>query len=148
MDNLSLFVETLQDLMLQKNVKPDDIHRSTNISLNVIYAWLRKSVVPTLNSLIVLADYFECSVDYLCGRTEHNSFSKSVVPSSFPERLRLLMTERGVPRRKLSAETKISMCGIQRFLSDTGKPLLDNLIRLAVFFDCSVDYLLGRSDNI
>ena len=143
MDNLSVFVETLQDLMITRNVKPSDIYKATKISQNVIYAWLRKEAVPTVNTLVVLADYFGCSVDYLLGRTEHNT-AKVTNPATFPDRLRLLIDKNGTPRRKLSAETKISMCGIQRFLTGTGKPLLDNLIRLAVFFDCSVDYLLGR----
>ncbi|MCL2751351.1 MAG: transcriptional regulator [Firmicutes bacterium] len=143
MDNLSAFVETLQDLMLVRRIKPDDINRSTGISLSVIYTWLKKSAVPNLNSLVVLSDYFGCSVDYLCGRTEHNSVA-SVNPTPFPDRFRFLINKSGVSIRKLSAETRISTSGIQRFLKGTGKPLLENLVRLAVFFDCSVDYLIGR----
>jgi len=148
MENLSNFVETLQDLMLVKNVTPANIHKDTKISLNVIYGWFRKVNIPKLNSLIVLSDYFECSIDYLCGRTEHNFFNKSLNPSTFSERFRLLIDKKKVTRRKLSAGAKISTGCIQRFLTDTGKPLLDNLIRLANFFECSLDYLLGLSDDV
>ena len=148
MDNLSRFVESLQELMVQRNITPENIHQAANLSLNVIYAWQRKAAMPNLISLVTLADYFNCSVDYLCGCVEQPSFVKSDTPSSFPERFRLLLTEKGITRRRLSAQTKISMCGIQRYLTGTGRPLLDNLIKLAVFFDYSIDYLLGRTDDI
>jgi len=146
MNNLSVFGDSLQDLMITRNVKPDDIHKATKISLNVIYAWLRNEIMPKLNSLIILADYFDCSVDYLCGRREQDTFAKSTNPSQFCDRLRHLMNSSGISIRKLSAETKISTSGIHRFLTNTGKPLLDNLIRLTVYFDCSIDYLLGREN--
>ena len=147
MNNLSAFVDSLQDLMATRNIKPIDIHKATKISLNVIYAWLRNEGMPKLNSLIVLADYFQCYVDYICGRIEQESFTISTKLSSFSKRLRLLMSKNGVSIRKLSIEINISASNIHRFLTDTGKPLLENLIRLAEFFDCSLDYLLGRSDS-
>ena len=144
MDNLSLFVETLQGIMIARNIKPKDIKEVTKISLPVIYEWLKKAAVPKLNSLILLSEYFQCSIDYLCGRTYNDVFVKAANPIPFPERFRFILNKSGVPIRKLSAETKISTSGIQRFLKGTGKPLFDNLIILAAYFGCSIDYLVGR----
>ncbi|MCL2555910.1 MAG: transcriptional regulator [Firmicutes bacterium] len=148
MDNLSDFVDSLQELMLEKGVKPIEIHNATKISLSVIYDWFKKKRIPNLNSLIAVSNYFECSIDYLCGRTEHNFFRKSNNLSTFSKRFRLLIEKKKVTRRKLSAEVNLSMGCIQRFLADTGKPLFYSLIRLADYFECSIDYLVGLSDYI
>ena len=146
MDNLSLLVDSLHDLMISRNIKLDDIYKATNVSPNSIYAWLRNEKIPTLKSLVLLADYFECSVEYLCGRVELDTFVRSANPSTFSERLRLLMKKNGVSQRILNADTKISTSSIHHFLTGTSKPLLDNLIKLSVYFDCSIDYLIGRED--
>ncbi|MCL2555657.1 MAG: helix-turn-helix domain-containing protein [Firmicutes bacterium] len=147
MDNLSAFVESLQDLMTTKDIKPTDIHKATKISLNVIYAWFRHDCIPTVDSLSVLSNYFDCSVDYLCGRTEH-SIIKAVNPTPFHIRFSFIMNKSGMSFRELSTKTKVSLAGLHGFIKGTRKPLLDNLIRLATFFECSLDYLLGLSDDI
>ena len=146
MEHLSAFVDSLQEIMTIRNIKPVDIHKATGISFQAIYGWLKNNIMPKLSSLEILADYFECSVNYLCGRKGKSTIIKRAVWSSFSERLRMLMNKNGISIRKLSAETKISTSGIHRFLTGTGQPLLENLTRLSVFFDCTIDYLLGREN--
>lgn len=143
MDNLSLFVDTLQELMSEKNIKPADIHKSTKINLSVIYDWLKKSAVPTLKSLLILSEYFQCSVEYLLGRTEHRQCSVLADKQTFAERLRLLLNTKKVSIRKLSNDTKTAKSAISYFLNGSVEPLLDNLIKLADYFDVTVDYLIG-----
>jgi len=146
MDNLSLFVDSLQGLMLEKNIKPDDMHKSTKISLPVIYNWLRKSAVPTLQSLIILSDYFQCSLQYLTSRSDKNYFSFPTNSETFPKRLRLFLNKNKISIRKISKETQIAKSAISYFLNGSIEPLLDNLIKLANYFDCTVDYLVGREN--
>ena len=146
MDNLSLFVDSLQGLMAERNIKPDDIRAATKISLPVIYNWLRKSAMPTLQSLIILSGYFQCSLEYLTGRADKNYF---VLPNNFktfPERLRLLLNKNKVSIRKLAKETQIAKSAVSYFLNGSVEPLLDNLIKLANYFDCTLDYLIGREN--
>jgi len=147
MDNLSAFVETLQDLMMQRNIKLVDLSKTTKITLPVFYAWFNKTAIPTIKNLIILSSYFDCSVDYLCGRTEH-SIMKATNPTAFHVRFSFIMNKSGMSFRELSAKTKVSLSGLHGFVKGTRKPLLENLIRLANFFDCSLDYLLGLSDDV
>ncbi len=48
------------------------LSKSTNIPLSTINKWLNPDsrVVPKADSLIVMAKYFECTVDYLLDLTD------------------------------------------------------------------------------
>ena len=54
--------------------------------------------------------------------------------------------------RKLSVKVVLEECGLNKnvlstMLSRGSMPKADNLARIADYLDCSVDYLLGRTDN-
>lgn len=46
---------------------------------------------------------------------------------------------------KLSKETGISQGLISDYKNGVKKPTIDNLIKIADFFKCSIDFLLGRT---
>lgn len=66
---------------------------------------------------------------------------------SFSERLVSLRKERGLTQKQLAAEMNISELAIQHYEAQRRKPAFDFLISLADFFDVSLDYLVGRSDD-
>ena len=66
---------------------------------------------------------------------------------SFPERLLSLRAERGITQKKLAADLGLSEVAIQNYEGQRRKPAYDVLIALADYFDVSIDYLVGRSDD-
>lgn len=66
---------------------------------------------------------------------------------SFPERLADLRKSNSVTQKQLAAETGISEIGIRSYEGRRRQPTADKLITLADFFNVSLDYLVGRSDN-
>lgn len=66
---------------------------------------------------------------------------------SFSERLVLLRKSRGLTQKQLATEIKLSELAIQHYESQRRKPAFDILIALADYFDVSLDYLVGRSDD-
>ena len=60
--------------------------------------------------------------------------------------LRSLLEPRGTAAR-ITAATGISSGNISDWLSGRSQPKAEALIKLADFFGCSVDYLLGRTDK-
>ncbi|MDH7577151.1 MAG: helix-turn-helix transcriptional regulator [Bacillota bacterium] len=67
--------------------------------------------------------------------------------ATFQERLRELRKTRKLSQTKLAAEVGISQRVISDFENGTGLPSFNVLIALADFFDVSLDYLVGRSDD-
>jgi len=65
----------------------------------------------------------------------------------FSERLKELRKTRGLTQKQLAEETNASERGIQNYEIKARKPEHDALIALADYFDVSLDYLVGRSDD-
>lgn len=68
--------------------------------------------------------------------------------SNFPERLRELMFDRGEIKSEALGE-KIGVHGtnVRAWLNGTALISLENAVKLADFFCCSLDYLAGRSEK-
>lgn len=63
------------------------------------------------------------------------------------ERLRALRLQKRVTQRAIASGVGISEGTVQKFEYGVAKPKLDTVVRLADYFDVSLDYLLGRSNN-
>jgi transcriptional regulator with XRE-family HTH domain len=80
-------------------------------------------------------------------RVNINFNSKEISMPNFGERLRELRNQAKVTQKQLSIDLNISERGIQSYELNEKKPGLDALISLADYFNVSLDYLVGRSDN-
>ena len=59
-----------------------------------------------------------------------------------------LKIERHLTQNEIAKEINTSQTNIGRWEKELNEPTASFLIRLADFFDCSVDYLLGREDDL
>lgn len=66
---------------------------------------------------------------------------------SFSERLVQLRKSNNLTQKQLATETGLSELAIQHYEAKRRKPAFDVLLALADFFDVSLDYLVGRSDD-
>ena len=65
----------------------------------------------------------------------------------FSERLVTLRKERGFTQRQVWEGVGMSPLGYQRYEYGAREPAYQKLLALADFFNVSIDYLVGRSDN-
>jgi transcriptional regulator with XRE-family HTH domain len=63
-----LIAERIKELMKEQNLNQVKLAEKIGVKQNTISAWLLKKKEPCINSLWLLADYFEVSIDYLVGR--------------------------------------------------------------------------------
>lgn len=66
---------------------------------------------------------------------------------NFSERLTELRKENNLTQKQLANDLNLSEVGIQNYEGKRRKPAYDVLIALADYFDVSIDYLVGRSDD-
>lgn len=64
----------------------------------------------------------------------------------FNERLKILRTERGLTQDKAAAGLGIPLRSYHRLESDGCKTHYDTLLKIADYYDVSVDWLMGRTD--
>ncbi len=148
MFNLSKFVETLDYLIFEKNnclpATAKSFAENFGIDATTVTRYLQGKRVPSVANLVRLADYFNCTTDYLLGRTQENH-TKSFKPCPpFSESFTRLLNYYGYNCLSFSKETGLNLARIYDWKSGKHQPSLDNVIRIADHFDCSVDFVLGR----
>ena len=65
----------------------------------------------------------------------------------FSERLLELRKSRNLTQKDVYSAVGLSALGYQRYEYGQREPAFQKLIALADFFDVSIDYLVGRSDD-
>lgn len=144
--NLSNFVESLSELIMQANLTPTEFAKQIGCGKGTISRYLHEQKMPDVDLLIRMADFFNCSTDYLLGRETEKYARIFVKPCpTFQERLPKLCKELKITKYQLQKQTGIAESAIYSWQSGTNKPRLDNLIKIAEAFDCSLDFILGRS---
>ena len=66
---------------------------------------------------------------------------------TFPERLLELKSTRKLLQKEIAEAIKITVRNYQRYEKGEQQPTLPVLLKLADYFDVSLDYLVGRSDD-
>ena len=60
----------IKELRLEKGITQNDLAKSIGVTGKSVWAYENKIAVPPLDVLIKLANFFQCSLDYLCGRSD------------------------------------------------------------------------------
>ena len=144
MVNLSKFSESLAELMEERNLSVKDLAKEVGIKSSNIYYYLRAERLPSVESIVALANYFACSTDFLLGLTEENRPETYKACPPFSERLEFLIKYFNVSTYKVYTQTNVSKARFFDWKRGKYEPSLDNIIKLAEVFDCSVDFVLGR----
>lgn len=88
-----MFWERFYYLCEINNKKPTPVGKEIGVSSGIISTWKKEGYCPSGEMLIKIANYFNCSIDYLVGRSDSINIQKSELSSEellFIEKLRSL----------------------------------------------------------
>lgn len=141
---LADFSERLIELMSEKDLDAVQLAKNVLVHRNSIYRYLAATKVPTLDNALKLTNYFNCSLEYLFGRTDSNykHVTKNIPP--FSERLRFLFKCFDSNEYQMTRATKISRSSSYDWLSGKRIPSIDNIAKIADFYGCTLDFVIGR----
>lgn len=71
-----MFWKRFYELCINRNTKPNPVAKDIGISSGVVTKWKNGTTIPNGETLIKIADYLDCSVDYLLGRTDNPEVNK------------------------------------------------------------------------
>ena len=162
-ENFSSRLKELKDL---RNISTRELALKLDVSTQTVGHWQTGYRTPPIEKIYAIADFFNVSLDYLVGRSE---FVSSPISTDFQvhDTLQLghcqeiseynneIFAKRFKELRKknhlsiLDLEDKIgvSMSTINHWESNLRSPSIKKIFKLAEYFNVSVDYLLGRTDN-
>lgn len=63
------------------------------------------------------------------------------------ERIKELRLERGLSQQQLAKQIETTQSNIGRWENGINEPTASQLIKLADYFDCTIDFLVGRVDD-
>ena len=143
------FINVLEDLLEEKAMSIQSLSEELKIHKSILYAYKNNNYLPSVNTAVNLANYFDCSVNYLMGIDTDKKefhFTISYDISKFYKRYNMLLNNDNITHYKLCNITKLNKSSLDGWKK--GKtPKMDSLIKIAKYFDVSVDYLIGRSDK-
>lgn len=143
MINLSDFSECLKDLMTTKELDSPTLAKKINVHENSIYRYVAGTVLPTLDIALKLANFFECSIEYLFARTESkNAHANNLLPP-FAERLRYIFNYFNSNEYRLTQATKISRSRTHGWLTGESIPGIENLAKIADYYNTTIDFIIG-----
>lgn len=147
----SAFQNRIKDLTDEvtatQNIRKSSLPKRMGIDYSSLSNALEYGILPTPRIAMRMADYFHCSIPYLFGTSDDEYFEHSKEPHSFSERILLLCEERSVKYKDVCEHCGFYRGYLARWIKNNYIPSWDYLDDLAKFFDVSVDYLLGRTDD-
>ncbi len=143
---MEIFRENLKDMIDDTSLSLRQLSRVSGVSA-MHYSRYLKGGIPTIDIVLKIAQFFECSVDYLFGLTDiknDNSYQTYRYDiNQFLPRYLSLLQEHHMSHYQFSQSQAFNE-SILRHWQAGRKPRLDILYTIAKYFDVSIDYLIGR----
>lgn len=102
MKNSQSLAETIEILSKEKGISVSSLLQELEMNKNALFTMKKSGYLPRVESLCKFADYFQCSLDYLVGRTDEPKTETSDPTTQ-------ILVERF---RSLSPEDKIDVLNI------------------------------------
>lgn len=140
---MSNFSNRFNELLFEQNISIEELSKKLDISVQTIYNWKNNTKQITLSNLTPLCNELKCSIDFISGRSEHILTFIPKTPPQFYAAIRQAMKNKAITTSTLRKETRFDGSYFARW-NKGADPYLSTLIELSDYFDCSIDYLVGR----
>lgn len=140
----SKFAERLDELMFDEGINGKTLAESIGVTKQQIYYILNNKRQPSVDVLVRLANHFCCTTDFLLGREPENTATSFLAPPPFPQQLAFLLEYYNINKYRLCKKIPITHSVIYNWQRGKYAPSLDYIVKLAEYFGCSVDFVIGR----
>ena len=141
------FTDRLAEQMTSYGYDAKILAEKIGVSVSTIYNFLKgRYTQPSTNIFLNLIEHFNCSADYMLGLVEFPENASYFPPlRSYGKRLRELLKSRQLTQKAFIEQMKVSSNLVYRWLSDDTVPTIEYLIKIANFFEITVDALIERT---
>lgn len=134
--------EILKELILEKGLSLRAISRESGVSCNQYSKYL-KQTEPSVNVAMKICNYFECSLDYLCGIIDYKEIQNytTININKFIENYKKALLKNNISHYKLSKEIEISESCLRHWKYGQA-PTLSILCKIANALSTTIDNLI------
>lgn len=139
------FNDILRDLILDSGLSLRKLSALSKVSSTQYSSYLKDSI-PKIDVAVRIADFFDCSLDYLFGLTEerktrkYKKYDMSVFVSRYEKALEL----NKITHWKFSKQSGLAESSLRHWKLYGGMPTMESLVIIADGLSTSIDYLIGR----
>lgn len=144
---MSKLSEQLQELMDEDGLTQSDLAKKLNTNRSKISSYINDNALPTFKVFVMLVGFFNCSADFLAGLKDYPERDKKYsAVQPFCTRIKIVLKKLGVSQYRLQKQTGISWSVLHSWFTGKTNPTADSLKKIAQTLQCSIDFLLGRTD--
>lgn len=146
----AVFSARLQDLLVYSVKTYSQLSEETTLKRKSIYNWLKGVTYPNAESLLILANYFQVSADYIIGLSDIEEDMPRVEVSAKEAHETLIghlhayMAKENITYYRLAKLLEVGQGTLARWFKEGATPEMAILIRISKLLDKSLDELLGR----
>lgn len=141
---MSNFSERLEELIYENNLMPKQFAKCVALDVSIVYRYLRMESFPYIMHAIQIADFFKTSLDFLFGLTDNQEFVISHNSKNFHTRFQQILCDKNCTRYRLRKDLGLAHQSLEDWYHGKKLPTMANLILLANYFNCTLDFLSGR----
>ncbi len=139
-------MEKFKDILKAKRkdlyLRQKEVAEAIGVATKSVSDW-ELGGIPTFFSIDALADFFECSVDELCGRTGY-TYTPPKKLREFKDILYDKLFEKKIDYKAFAVMVGVSYNAVWSWTSGQTFPNLKLLCDIADTLECSIDELMGR----
>ncbi len=138
-----MFKEKLQELIEEKDITISKLAKDIGLAKSIVSDWNCGKVLPQLNNAILVANYFNYSLDYLFTDAVENNYKPFNIDINFGKRLKSMLKQLKIKQKDVVENLKISKSDIHYWTKTSAYPRMDTIIKIADYLQVSIDYLVG-----
>jgi len=140
---LADFSERFSELSFESELNTEKLGAALGVTGSIVRHWKRGTRSISLANALRIAEHFNCSLEFLIGRTEDRLVFMPQPYLPFYERLRQLMDNRGVTWYRIVQDGIVSSHNLSVWKNGTF-PMLETVIDIAEYFKLTLDQFVGR----
>ena len=141
------FSERLSELIFESGQTVRELSSKIGVGKTPLYEYLSGVKMPSLANLIKIADYFQCSTDFILGLESENNERIFKKCKPFSVQFQESLTALGVSRYKLEKLTGIAESALYYWAKGQKTPSVESLTLVCKKLDCRFDFFIGRSTS-
>lgn len=142
--NLSKFGENVKGLLNERDMTAKQLAKKIGVAAPTITRYINGERMPDINILVLIADYFNCSTDYLFDKEPDNQNLKFKKCPPFTEQIAILARHFSPTFEEFYENAKISKTAFFDWKNGNRLPTLESIFKIADTYECRLDFVLGR----
>lgn len=90
---MKILNENIRELRISNGLSQVELAKTLNVSKQCVSNWENDNVLPSIDMLVKIADFFGVSTDYLLGRAPDNTVDISKLTSEQAAHIRLIIKD-------------------------------------------------------